>query len=387
MPTTTLQEKYMTSEIRENLHIFNNIDPEFAQSLVENVFVLLNEIYFRAEFKGFDEEIKRNNPDSPVVMVSNHSGMAFPWDAIVFKSGMLKKFNFDVDKVCRTLVAPTMFQLGMFRPYLTHHFWWKCGGVPATYPNFETLMHLPNSNVLLYPEGIPGIGKGFNRKYQLQRLATSFVRMALKYKTDIVPFATVNGEYVNPYAYSFPSVNRIGKVILGLPFIPLSIVLFFLVLQPWMFYFTMPAKLTFVRGRRIPYGDLTEKEYEDLSKEEIHAIRDKVQRQIQAELTQAVEDYGKKPYNLREFFKLAWKNVRFFPFFLPFGFPFLFSEFYRQWQNKEEVDLNLGWGATLRILFRKPILLAYFIPLVGWIPIWIANAKMKKEEKVGKHQL
>lgn len=382
----TLQQKYMTPEIRDNLHIFNDIDPEFAQSLVENVLKLLNEIYFRPEFKGFDEEIKRNNPHSPVVLVSNHSGMAFPWDAIIYTSGMLQKFNYDVDKVCRTLVAPVLFQLGMFRPYIIPHFWNRCGGIPATYSNFETLMHLPTSNVLVYPEGILGIGKGFNRRYQLQRLATSFVRMSLKYKTDIVPFATVNGEYVNPYAYSFPTVNRIGKAILGLPFIPLSILLLFLILQPWMFYFSMPAKLTFVRGKRIRYDELTDKEYDDLSKEEVRAIRDKVQRQIQSELTAAVEAYGKKPYDLRAFFRLAWKNIRFFPFFLPFGFPFLFSEFYRQWQNKEEVNLQLGWGATFRILFKKPILLAYFLPLFGWIPIWIANAKMKKEERQQRAQ-
>lgn len=377
----TLQEQYMTPEIRKNLHIFKDIDPAFAESLVENVMTLLNEVYFRVHFEGFDEEIQRNNPDSPVVMVSNHSGMSLPWDAIVYTSGMLKKFNYDVDKVCRTLVAPILFELGMFRPYFMHHFWSKCGGIPATYPNFETLMHLPSSNVLVYPEGIPGIGKGFNRRYQLQRLASSFVRMALKYKTDIVPFATVNGEYANPYAYSFPAVNKLGRLLLGLPFIPLSILLLFLILQPWMFYFTMPTKLTFVRGKRIKYGDLTNKNYEELSKEEIHAIRDKIQLQIQDELTAAVEVYGKKPYNLSEFFKLAWKNIRFFPFFLPFGFPFLFGEFYRQWQNKEKVNLNLGWGATFRILLKKPILMAYFLPLVGWIPIWIANARMKKEEK------
>ncbi len=40
---------------------------------------------------------------------------------------------------------------------------------------------------MLYPEGVPGIGKGFNRKYQLQRLATSMVRLGLQHGTDIMP--------------------------------------------------------------------------------------------------------------------------------------------------------------------------------------------------------
>lgn len=373
-------------EIKDNLHLFNDLDPAFAEAIVENVLGMLNEIYFRAKFIGFEEDIKRNNPDAPVILVSNHSGMAFPWDAVVYTSAMLKRVNYDTDRVCRILIAPVLSNLGMFRPYMIHHFWKRCGGVTASYLNFETLMQHPSTNVLVYPEGVPGLSKGFNNRYKLQRLATSFVKMSLKYDTDIVPFSTVNGEYINPYAYNVQPLSDIAKKLLGLPFLPLSLLIVVLILQPWMFYFAAPAQLTFVKGKRIRRKDLTDKKYENLSEEEIIAIRDKVQIQVQSELTAAVDQYGQKPYDIKEFLRLARKNIKILPFLLPFGWPLLFGEFYRQFQNKKEINLDLSWSATFRILLKKPILLCYCLPLLGWIPIWIVNAKMKKEEKEMKEQ-
>ena len=73
------------------------------------------------------------------------------------------------------------------------------------------MMEANTSDVLIYPEGVPGIAKGFNRKYELQRFSSSIVRMAVKHKTDIIPVATVNAEYINPLSFSFDGVNRIVK--------------------------------------------------------------------------------------------------------------------------------------------------------------------------------
>ncbi|MBK8396424.1 MAG: 1-acyl-sn-glycerol-3-phosphate acyltransferase [Leptospiraceae bacterium] len=77
-------------------------------------------------------------------------------------------------------------------------FWKRVGGVDATLDNFDSMMKLKESNVLIFPEGIAGIGKGFDKRYQLQQFSSSFIRMAIKYKTDIIPVSVVNGEYINP---------------------------------------------------------------------------------------------------------------------------------------------------------------------------------------------
>ena len=70
--------------IEENKKIYDeHFDLVFMKSLCEEVIEMLK-IYFRPVFVGFDEMPERNNPDRPIIYACNHSGMAFPWDAIVF---------------------------------------------------------------------------------------------------------------------------------------------------------------------------------------------------------------------------------------------------------------------------------------------------------------
>lgn len=364
-------------DIEANKKIYEDFDPDYAESIVQNVMSVLNEVYFRIQFIDFDQPIERNNPDAPVILASNHSGRSIPWDAISFMSGMLKKFNYDHSRVCRTLVAPVLSRLGVMLPYFLPQFWKRCGGIDANFHNFETMMHNPDANILIYPEGIPGIGKGFNHKYQLQKLSTSFIYMSLKYKTDIVPFATINAEYINPWMYSIKPVNWVVKKLTGVPFLPIGILTIMLLLQPWFFYLAFPAKVTFVRGKRIRYKDLTDKSFEELSRKEVERIRDQVHQQMQAELDEAVKDFGKQPFKWMEFFKAAWTNFKYFPYFLPFGWPFLFSEFHLQWEKNKEVNIKYGWKMMFKLLWKRPIIWAYFIPILGWLPIIYWSKKGK----------
>lgn len=356
-------------DLEANKKIFEDFDPEYAKEIVENVMSLLNEVYFRIKFIGFDEPIERNNPNAPVILVSNHSGRAIPWDAVSFMSGLLKKFNYDHTKVCRTLIVPTLSKLGVMTPYFLTNFWKKCGGIDASFFNFETMMQHPHANVMIYPEGVPGIGKGFDHRYELQQISTSFVRMSLQYNTDIVPFATVNAEYINPYMYNIPALNKLVKRFTGIPFLPVGLLTIILLFQPWFYYMAFPAKITFVRGKRIRRSELTDKSYEEISEAEILAIRDNIRQQMQAELTAAVEDQGQKPYNWKEYFRTAWRNRKYFPYFLPFGWAFLFSEFHLQWKADKEIKMRFGFFNMLRLIWKRPLILCYFIPIVGWIPI------------------
>ncbi len=358
-------------------------DVSFCKSLANPVLDLLDDVYFRTELIGFDEPIERNHPDHPVILASNHSGMSFPWDAMMFIVKMFRENDYDHTKTPRALVAPMLSMTTLMNPYQIQNAWKKAGGIDATFLNFETMMQYPHSNLLLYPEGVPGIGKGFNRKYQLQKFATSFIRMSLKYKTDIVPYATVNAEYLNPYTYSFDWINNLVKKI-GIPFFPIGIIIIPLLLFPWIFYMGFPAKLIFVRGKRIRPYEWLEKPYEETTEEEIYEIRQKIHQQMQEELDEAVEQYGQQPFKWGEFWRLAWKNISKFPYYTPLGWPFLFEDFKRQYNKNPEkpVEMYLGWGAIFRFIFRNPITIAYFIPLLGWIPLlirgyWGQNIKQK----------
>ncbi len=365
-------------QIKANQHIYDDFDPAFAESFVQNVYSLLNEIYFRIQFVGFDQPIQRNNSDAPVILASNHSGMALPWDATAFMAGLLKHFDYDHTKVCRALIAPALSKVGVLIPFFVPNFWKKCGGIDATYFNFETMMHHPFANLLIYPEGIAGIGKGFSKRYQLQRLSTSFVRMSLKYDTDIVPFSTVNGEYVNPYMYNIPPINWLVRRLTGIPFLPMGLLTLLLLFQPWFLYYSFPTKLTYVKGKRIKRKDLSEKSFSEISEDEIRAIRDEIHQQMQTELDEAVRNFGKQPFKIVEFFKSVWRKRRYFPFIFPFGWPLLFSEFQRQWEKEGEVKIEFGWKMVIRLFWKKPIVLAYFVPVLGWLPIiWLAKKRGK----------
>ena len=194
-------KRTITNEMIEaNKGIFDAYDIDFVKNINEQLFNIVEKSYFRPEFVGFDELPQRNNPDHPLILASNHSGMAFPWDAMVFGCASFRRVNYDPKNMFRALVAPPLSGIPAMHPYFMKGVWKMSGGVDATYLNFETMMQLPMGHLLIYPEGVPGIGKGFNKRYQLQRYAT-FIRMSLKYKTDIIPFSTVNAEWVAPFFF------------------------------------------------------------------------------------------------------------------------------------------------------------------------------------------
>jgi len=325
---------------------------------------------------------ERNYPKVPLVYVSNHSGMAFPWDGMMFSSMMLKRENFNFQNAVRTLAAPVLSQSNLMNPFIIENFWKINGAVDARFENFETMMQHSASNILIYPEGVAGIGKGFNRKYQLQRFATSFVRMALKYRTDIIPFATVNGEYINPYVYSWPWLNRLSQKI-GIPYIPVGLHTILLLLFPWLFYFGLPARLTYVMGRRIKPYELIEKPYEELTHEDIKKVRDQIKEQVQGELTRAVKQYGGKKYSTGKIIGNSLSNILKLNYYSPPGWPILFHEHHRLYKKYQGQDFSMetGFWSGIKYLFKNPLTLAFYTPVLGWIPLLIKGYRGHRIEK------
>ncbi|RSK48873.1 lysophospholipid acyltransferase family protein [Hymenobacter rigui] len=363
--------------IQANQHIYSDyFDEHFVETLDRNVLQLLDRVWFRSKLVGFEDYPQRNNPERPLIFASNHSGMAFPWDAIVALSHLWRVLP-NLRDLPRPLSAPMLSQSALMNPFLVKDFWKRCGCVDATTLNFETMMFYNDHNLMLYPEGVPGIGKGFNNKYQLQRLATSIVRLGIQHRTDIIPFYTINGEYLNPYTYSWAWVNRLSKKI-GIPFIPMGPVILLVLLQPWFFYMAFPAKLTFVLGTRIKPYELTDKTTDELTREEYEALANEVRGRMQKEMDAAVQQHGQHPYRWRELWQCIKANWRYFPFFLPWAWPALFQEFERQYlrHGQRDFDLDLGSPGTYwRMLWRNPFTLTFFIPVLGWIPIAIRGYK------------
>jgi hypothetical protein len=209
--------------------------------------------------------------------------------------------------------------------------------------------------------------------------------MSIKYKTDIVPILTVNAEYINPYAYRAKWLNDLVNKI-GVPFFPVALISLLIPFQPWVFYMAFPAKLTYVLGEPICAHEMTKKSIEQLSYDELVAIKDEVQKKMQGQLDDAVAKYGKKPFRIKEFFKVNIRNLSLLPYSMPFGWPLLFERFNYLWNKNKNIeqDMKLGWFSSLEILFRSPKQLFFYLPILGWIPILMRGLKKNNNSKTQK---
>lgn len=374
---TKQQNNYLSGQaledaIEANKFIYDeHYREDFADSIIQTILDLLDPTYFRSELVGFDELPKRNNPDVPLIYASNHSGMAFPWDAMVFGAKLYRKAGNDFHDAARALSAPMLSQSKLMNPYMVPNLWKKVGAVDATMLNFETMMRQQGANILIYPEGVPGIGKGFHKRYQLQKFSTSFVRMSMKYKTDIIPVHTINAEYIHPYSYSSERINKLVNMI-GIPFLPMSYILPLILLQPWMFYQAFPSKLIFVKGKRLSPWKWVDKPFEELTRKDFEEVRDKVHEIMQQEMDEAVKEHGKKPYDLKSLWKKTKENFKQFPFTYPIAWPLVFLEFERAWKQRGasgRMRLDFGKMSFWKLLWRNPMAIFYYIPILGWFPL------------------
>ncbi len=356
-------------------------DRRYVKSMAKAILSPLAHRYFHAEMHGFETLPTRPNPDKPLLFASNHSGMAFPWDAIIFESLWLERFDFDVNAAPRPLAAPMLSGMKFMAPYELPNFWRKAGCIDANTPNFEAMMEANTSDVLVYPEGVPGIGKGFNRKYQLQRFSSSIVRMAVKHQTDIIPVATVNAEYINPLSFSFDSVDRFVQK-LGLPFLPLGPLLALIPIQPWIFYMALPARLTYVAGAPIKVYEWV-KDPDSLTLKDYRELAERVRQQMQEHLDDSVTRYGQNPYEKPNKPTITTKASsggwwKFVPFFWPLWF-WGHRIKYDAEPDAHEAHANPSFWELIQALIRKPRLLAYYLPVIGLIVLGITGGKKRQE--------
>ena len=71
--------------------------------------------------------------------------------------------------------------------------------------------------LVVFPEGVRGIGKLWSKRYELERFGTGFMRIALETNTPIIPFAFIGGEEAFPTVFH---LERLAKFA-GVPYIPI----------------------------------------------------------------------------------------------------------------------------------------------------------------------
>jgi 1-acyl-sn-glycerol-3-phosphate acyltransferase len=160
------------------------LDPEVAKSAV-TILSFFHRLYFRTETFGLD-----NVPPSRVLLVANHSGQ-IPIDGAILGTSLF--LDLDPPRVARAMIEKWAVTLPFASTFFN-----KVGQVVGVPENARRLLSMEEA-LLVFPEGVRGVGKPFSKRYQLQDFGSGFMRLAIETNTPIVPVAIIGAEeqYVN----------------------------------------------------------------------------------------------------------------------------------------------------------------------------------------------
>ena len=334
------------------------IDFKYLKSFYENVSSDIISYYFRAELIG-EENLPSNGP---LILASNHSGNAFPHDSFVLDQLSWRATGFPKKEKIRPLYSPKLAVNWWMRPFGLDNWWRKFGAIDQTYLNFDRTL-ANDGRVIYYPEGIPGIGKGFNRRYQLQPFQPSFVKLAARYDVPIIPVYGINAEWINPANLTFRWIDKISSRLIGVPFIPLPLIILAIIF-PFFFYFGFPCNMKFVIGKPISIRDrirsAAKSDPSDPDREDSEKIASEIRKTMQEELNLLVNKHGKKPYHFRTLIS-SFRTIKGKRWLTsPFGWPILFTRHYRDFYDRKSGKKNPNhW-------LRDWDLIGYYLPF-GWI--------------------
>jgi 1-acyl-sn-glycerol-3-phosphate acyltransferase len=168
--------------------------------------------WFRVETHGID-----NVPaEGPVLVVANHAGNTFAWDAAMIGTALL--LEADPPRLARGLGEFYLPTIPFFNEFMA-----RVGSVVGTPENCRQLFDRGEC-VLVFPEGARGFVKPYSKAYRLQRFGLGFLRLALEHRVPILPVGVVGAEEQSP---GIADVKWLGRLI-GAPAFPITITL------PWL---------------------------------------------------------------------------------------------------------------------------------------------------------
>ncbi|AKJ01600.1 1-acyl-sn-glycerol-3-phosphate acyltransferase [Archangium gephyra] len=161
--------------------------------------------YHRVETFGIEKV-----PEGRVLLISNHSGQ-LPMDGAMIGVSLL--LEADPPRAIRSMVEKWVPSL----PYVST-FMARVGQIVGTPENCRRLLEADEA-ILVFPEGVRGLGKLWPQRYQLQDFGLGFMRLALETDTPIVPIAVVGAEEQSP---ALVDIKPLAKL-LGFPSFPLTV--------------------------------------------------------------------------------------------------------------------------------------------------------------------
>ena len=171
-------------------------------------------------------------PRGRVMLVGNHSGGVALDAAMVIASCFLE-------------LDPPRLAQGMAEKFINRipiaSVWASRTGQFTGLPEHAQRLLEDDRLLLVFPEGARGTAKLWKERWSLVDFGTGFVRLALKTKTPIVPFAFIGG------GDAIPTVSNLYKVgkLLGVPYLPVT---------PWLLPLPRPVKLEIHYGEPLRFA-------------------------------------------------------------------------------------------------------------------------------------
>jgi 1-acyl-sn-glycerol-3-phosphate acyltransferase len=228
-------------------------------SSLQPVFDFFYERYWRVRVEGIDHV-----PEGPAILVANHSG-ALPFDGPMVAQALVRE-RADLNQA-RWLLEDQVFH-APFLGTLAN----RLGAIRACPENALRLLD-EERPIIVFPEGIQGIGKTYKDRYQLKRFGRGgFVKLALRAGAPIIPVAVVGAEESMPVLFKLPGG------LFGVPYLPVT------PLGP----LPLPARWAIRFGEPIDLGGATADDEHDLPR--VQRLAERTRESIQGMLTALLEE-------------------------------------------------------------------------------------------------
>ncbi len=176
------------------------LHPEFV-GLGELIGRFPYERYFRVKSYGAE-----NIPSSgPGILAANHSG-TLPMDGAMLWVDVLR--NTDPPRCSRALADYFVPSLPVVSTLFA-----RCGVVGGSRGNAQALLEA-GELLMIFPEGVPGIGKPFRERYRLQHWTKGHCELAIRHRAPVIPVGIVGAEEQMPQIARIPVKGPI-------PYIPI----------------------------------------------------------------------------------------------------------------------------------------------------------------------
>lgn len=181
------------------------MDPVIIRK-IKPFFDFLYHKYWRVKTTGIN-----NIPnEGKALIVGNHSG-TLPYDGAMLAAAIYNEHPVRND--ARFLVENFVYHMPILGSFM-----YRIGGVRACPENAERLLATDHL-VIVFPEGVKGIGKYYKDRYKLQRFGRGgFIKLCIKTKSPLIPVGIVGAEEIHPILFKS---NSLAKTI-GVPYIPIT---------------------------------------------------------------------------------------------------------------------------------------------------------------------